>query len=28
LYRDRYVLPDGQLPLTFEIIFLHGWASA
>ena len=25
LYQARYGLPDGRLPATFEVIFLHGW---
>lgn len=27
LYRQRYGSSDGKWPLTFEVIFLHGWAS-
>lgn len=26
LYVERYAGPDGRVPATFEIIFLHGWA--
>ena len=26
LYVERYAEPDGRVPATFEIIFLHGWA--
>jgi len=26
LYKERFALPDGRLPATFEIIFLHGWS--
>lgn len=26
LYQQRYGMPDGQIPATFEVIFLHGWA--
>ena len=26
LYRDRFGLPDGRVPATFEILFLTGWA--
>lgn len=27
-YRDMFQLPDGDLPLTLEIIYLHGWRPA
>lgn len=26
LYRERFERPDGTLPATFQIIYLHGWA--
>src|ERR1700721_1718834 len=26
LYADRFGLPDGRVPATFEILFLTGWA--
>ena len=26
IYRDRFAEPDGRIPLTFEILFLTGWA--
>lgn len=26
LYIERYAGPDGRVPATFEIIYLHGWA--
>jgi NADH dehydrogenase [ubiquinone] 1 alpha subcomplex assembly factor 5 len=26
LYADRFGLPDGRIPATFEILFLTGWA--
>ena len=26
LYVERYAGPDGRVPTTFEVIFLHGWA--
>jgi len=26
LYVERYAGPDGRVPATFEIIYLHGWA--
>lgn len=25
LYQERFVLPDGRIPATFEVIFMHGW---
>jgi SAM-dependent methyltransferase len=28
LYAERFGLPDGRIPVTFEILFLTGWASA
>jgi NADH dehydrogenase [ubiquinone] 1 alpha subcomplex assembly factor 5 len=27
LYAERFGLPDGRIPATFEILFLTGWAS-
>jgi NADH dehydrogenase [ubiquinone] 1 alpha subcomplex assembly factor 5 len=27
LYEERFGLPDGRIPATFEILFLTGWAS-
>lgn len=27
LYRERFALPDGRLPATFEIVTLTGWAA-
>jgi SAM-dependent methyltransferase len=27
LYTERFGLPDGRIPATFEILFLTGWAS-
>jgi hypothetical protein len=26
LYTERFGLPDGRIPATFEILFLTGWA--
>jgi SAM-dependent methyltransferase len=26
IYRERYSLPDGRIPATFELLFLAGWA--
>jgi hypothetical protein len=26
LYAERFGLPDGRIPATFEILFLTGWA--
>jgi SAM-dependent methyltransferase len=26
LYRERFALPDGRVPATFQVIFLAGWA--
>ncbi len=26
LYQQRYAAPDGRIPATFQIIYLHGWA--
>jgi hypothetical protein len=26
LYGERFGLPDGRIPATFEILFLTGWA--
>lgn len=26
MYLDRYAGPDGRVPATFEILYLHGWA--
>lgn len=26
LYRDRHAGPDGRIPATFQVIYLHGWA--
>jgi len=26
LYAERFGLPDGRIPATFEIFFLTGWA--
>ena len=26
LYAERFGLPDGRIPATFEILFLSGWA--
>jgi hypothetical protein len=26
LYAERFGLPDGRIPATFEILFLCGWA--
>jgi hypothetical protein len=25
-YRERWALPDGRLPATFQILYLTGWA--
>jgi SAM-dependent methyltransferase len=27
LYRQRHARPDGSLPATFDILFLHGWQN-
>lgn len=26
LYQDRFAGPDGRIPATFQVIYLHGWA--
>ena len=26
LYAERFGLPDGRIPATFEVLFLTGWA--
>jgi NADH dehydrogenase [ubiquinone] 1 alpha subcomplex assembly factor 5 len=26
-YQERFALPDGRIPATFEIIFMHGWKA-
>ncbi len=26
LYMERYAAPDGRVPATFQVIYLHGWA--
>ena len=28
IYTDRFALPDGRIPATFEVLFLTGWAPA
>jgi len=26
LYQDRYGQPDGRIPATFDVLFMHGWS--
>ena len=28
IYTERFALPDGRIPATFEVLFLTGWAPA
>lgn len=27
LYKERFALPNGLIPATFEVIFMHGWSQ-